>query len=125
MWLIGKKFERTVGASFNTINHLCWNILHKPSFSCPRCYFPSLTWYKMYIIIVVLESHVSHAVVEGLRVQACHRSLWAWRGCRFSAFTWCPELTSKDMAAPASWAVGKDADVFYTVQHSTAETPRM
>lgn len=69
MWLIGKKFEKTVGVSFNTINHLCWNILHNPSLSCPCCYFPSLIWYKMYILFVVLESHFSHAGVEGLRVQ--------------------------------------------------------
>lgn len=67
MRLIGKKFETTVGVSFNAISHLCWNILHNPSFSCPCCYFPSLTWYKMYILFVVLESHFSHAVVEGLR----------------------------------------------------------
>lgn len=69
LWLIGKKFETTVGISFNTINHLCWNIPPNPSFSCPCCYFPSSTWYKMYILFVVLESRFSHAVVGELRVR--------------------------------------------------------
>lgn len=100
-----------MGVSFNIINHLCWNILHNLSFSCPCCYFPSLTWYRMYIIVVVPESHFPGTVVEGLRPVTDPPGLGR---ARFSAFLWCPELTSEDTAAPG--LRGKDADVSCTAQ---------
>lgn len=120
LWLIGKKFETAVGVSFNTINHLCWNILHNPSFSCPCCYFPPSTWYKMYILFVVLESHFSHAVVEGLRTQPVTAPFGLGGGCRFSAFIWSPELTSSGSAQQAAWG---DADSFSTSFSATRLRP--
>lgn len=81
MWLVGKKFEKTIGVSFNTINHLCWNILHNQSFSFPCRYFSSLTWYKMYMLFVAPESYFPHAVVERLRAWPITAPFGL--GCRF------------------------------------------
>lgn len=120
MWLIGKKFEKTIGVSFNTINHLCWNILHNQSFSFPCRYFSSLTWYKMYMLFVALESYFPHAVAEQLRAWPITAPFGLW--LQVSAFIWCPELTSKDVAAwRVAWGRGS---CFFSVQ-LRAETLRI
>lgn len=113
-----KKFGKTVGVSFNTINHLCWNILHNPSFSCLCCSFLPLTWYKMYIFLV-LESHFYHVMTEVFRPQPVTAPFGLGKAAGFLPSSGALNVPVRTWLLLPSGLLGGDVDSFSTLSSTT------